>query len=99
MLFLKFVYSRLTLFGVLKDLFEFLIRISRFSGMFSLNIPLNEKFCHIAKSILPGTSSHFSLVMPSHVAYLFSTKPAHAFSSFNKSLIWYCGKSICKLLQ
>ena len=37
--------------------------------------------------------------MSSHVAYLLSTKCAHAFGSFNKRLIWYCGKSINRLLQ
>ena len=53
----------------------------------------------MVKFILSGTNSHFNLVMSSHVEYLFSTKPAHAFCSFNKGLIWYYGKSINKLLQ
>ena len=40
-----------------------------------------------------------TLVMSSHVAYLFSTKPVHAFCSFNERLIWFSGKSTNKLLQ
>ena len=88
----------MTLFGVLNDRFEVLTCISRFSGMFSRNKPLKISFAMV-KFILSGTSSHFNLVMSSHVEYLFSTKPAHAFRSFNKSLIWYYGKSINKLLQ
>ena len=48
----------------------------------------------MVKFIHAGTSSHFNLVMSSHVAYLFNTKPVHAFCSFNKRLTWYCGTSI-----
>ena len=88
----------MTLFDVLHDQFEALTFISRFSGMFSRNKPLKKSFAMV-KFIHSGTSSHFDLVTSSHVAYLFSTKPAHAFCSFNKRLIWYCGKSINKLLQ
>ena len=65
---------------------------------FSFNKPLKISF-RMVKFILSGTGSHFNLVMSSHVAYLFSTKPAHACCSFNKCLIWYCDKSINKLLQ
>ena len=88
----------MTLFGVLNDQFEVLTCISRFSGTFSFNKPLKIGFAMV-KFILSGTCSHFNLVMSSHVAYVFSTKPAYAFCSFNKRLIWYCGKSINKLLR
>ena len=87
-----------TLFGVLNDQFEVLTCISRFLGNFSFNKPLKISFVMV-KFILSGTSSHFNLVMSSHVAYLSSTKPAHTFCGFNKGLIWYWGKSINKLLQ
>ena len=53
----------------------------------------------MVKFILSGTSSNFNLVMSSHVAYLFSMKPAHAFCTFNKRLTLYFDKSINKLLQ
>ena len=88
----------MTSFGVLNDRFEVLACISRFSGMFSCNKPLKISFAMV-KFNLSGTSSHFDLVTSSHVAYLFSTKPAHACCSFNKRLICCCGKSINKLLQ
>ena len=58
----------MTLFGVLNDRFEVLTCISRFSGMFSRNKPLKISFAMV-KFILSGTSSHFNLVMGSHVAY------------------------------
>ena len=88
----------MTLVGILDDRFEVLTCLSRFSGMFSFNKPLKIGFAMV-KLILSGTSSHFHLVMSSHVVYFFSTKPAHAFCRFNKRLTWYCGKSMNKLLQ
>ena len=54
--------------------------------MFFGNEPLKISFA-MGKFILSGTSSHFSLVMSSHVACLFSAKPAHAFCCFNERLI------------
>ena len=47
--------------------------------------------------ILSGTKSHFDLVISSHVAYVFSTKPVHAFCSFIKRLIWYFYTSVKKM--
>ena len=69
----------MTLFGVLNGRFGFLICISRFSDIFSFNKPSKISFA-IVKFFLPGSSSHFNLVMSSHVAYLFSTKPTHDFA-------------------
>ena len=86
------------LFGVLNDQFEVLTCISRFSGTPSFNKLLKITFTMV-KFILSGTSSHFNFSVSSHAAYLFSTKLAHAYCSFNKRFIWYCGKSINKLLQ
>ena len=70
---------------------KFLTCISRFSGRFSFNEPWKISFAMV-KFILSGTSSQFNLAMSSHVAYIFSTKSAHAFCSFDKRLIWYCGE-------
>ena len=75
----------MALFDILYDRFEVLICISRFSVTFSFNEPLKIGFAMV-KCILSSTSSHFNLVMSSHVEYLFNTKPAHAFCSFNKCL-------------
>ena len=86
----------MTLFDVLDGRFEFLIHTYSFSGTFSFNKPLKISFAMV-KFILSSSSSHFNLVMSSHVEYLFSTKPAYAFRSFIKRLIWYWfGKSINK---
>ena len=81
----------MNLFGVLNDRFEFLTK-------FSFNKLLKRNFAMV-NFYRPGTSSHFNLVMSLHVAYLFSSKSAHAFCSFNKRLIRYCRTSIDKLLQ
>ena len=86
--FWRIVYSRVTLFDVLDGRFEFLIHFSRFSDTFSFSKPLKISFAMV-KFILSSSSSHFNLVMSSHVEYLFSTRPAHAFRSFIKRLIWY----------
>ena len=75
----------MTLFGVLNDRFEVLICIFRFLGTFSFNKLLKISFAMV-KFILSGTCSHFTLVMSSHVPYLFSTKPVRAFCSFSKCL-------------
>ena len=93
-----FVYSMVTLFGGLNDQFEFHICICKFPGMFSFKKHLKICFT-VVKFILSRTSSHFNLVMSSHVADFYSLKPAHAFCRSNKCFIRYCGKSINKLLQ
>ena len=49
--------------------------------------------------IRSGTKSHFDLVISSHIASAFSTKPVHAFSSFIKYLIWYFYTSVKIMLQ
>ena len=49
--------------------------------------------------IRSGTKSHFDLVISSHIASAFSTKPVHAFSSFIKYLTWYFYTSVKIMLQ
>ena len=88
----------MTLVAILDDRFEVLTCISGFSGTCSFNKSLKISFAMVTV-ILSGTSSHFNLVMSLHVVYFFRTNPAHAFCRFNKRLIWYCGKSMNKLLQ
>ena len=77
------------------DWFAFLTCIYRFWGTIFLNKPLKISFAMV-EFILSGTKSHFDLVISSHVAYVFSTKPVHAFCSFIKRLIWYFYTSVKK---
>ena len=63
-----------------------------------LNKPLKISF-PMLEFIPSGTKSHFDLLISSHIASAFSTKPVHAFSTFIKHLIWYFYTSVKIMLQ